>query len=125
MSNPQSLIIFEYLPHDLEKHLPSDFQNLKQEIFDNLKESRLLEQNFVEIKNIIVRIEQNSHLGDHTFRTEVSLVSPTEGVDFTHSVESKDYLQTIRSSVHDLIKFVLTKKDKIESQLKNSNSTKF
>jgi hypothetical protein len=109
----------------LEKHLPSDFQNLKQEIFDNLKESRLLEQNFVEIKNIIVRIEQNKRLGNHTFRTEVSLVSPTEGVDFTHSVESKDYLQTIRSSVHDLIKFVLTKKDKIESQLKNSNSTKF
>lgn len=125
MSNSQSLVIFEYLPHDLEKQLPSEFQNLKQEIFDDLRKSNLLEQNFVQIKNIIVRIEQNSHLGDHTYRTEVSLVSPTNGADFNHSVESKDYLQTIRSSVHDLIKFVLTKKDKLETQAKNSNSTNY
>ncbi|MFM7855473.1 MAG: hypothetical protein ACKO96_26995 [Flammeovirgaceae bacterium] len=121
----KSLIIFEYSPHDLEKQLPQEFQDLKQEIFDDLKKSNLLEQNFVRIDNIIVHIEQNKHLGDHTYLTKVSLVSPTHGADFNHSVESKDYLQTIRSSVHDLIKFVLAKKDKLETQDKDSNQTNF
>jgi hypothetical protein len=114
MQNSKSLIIFEHSPSDLEKQFSPELQKLEKEIFEELGNSHILEQNYVQITNIIIRIEQNNHLSEHTYRCKISLVSPTEGADFVHSVEGKDYLHNIRTAVHDLIKFVLATKEKLE-----------
>jgi len=123
MQNIKSLIIFEHSPHGLEKQFLPETQRLEKEIFDDLTQSKILEQNFIKVEHIVIRIEQNDHLGEYTYRSKVTLVSPTEGADFVHSVEGKDYLQNIRSSVHDLIKFVLATKEKLENMKKDPDHT--
>jgi hypothetical protein len=113
-----NLIKYEYHPHDLEKTLPPEFQEFKNEIIRDLKKSDIMDQNFIQIDYILISISQNTHLGEHTYETKISLISTTPDVHYVHTLESKSYIQNIRQSVNDLIRYVLAKKEELSAKSK-------
>jgi ribosome-associated translation inhibitor RaiA len=120
MSNPQTdlstYIQLHFHPSDLEDKLGSEFAKFRQEELEKL--SHIFDQKAIKIKQIILRLEQNTHLNDYTYRCEISLVSDTPHSDFNHSAESTDYQGTIRDCVNKLIEFVMKTKDKLQEKRK-------
>ena len=116
--NFNNLIKYEYHPHDLEKNLPVEFSKLKDEIVEDIKSSNILEQKFIVIEHIIISINQNSHQGDFTYEIKTALQSSTPNINYNSSLEGKNYLQLIRQSIHDLTRFVLAKKEELDSKSK-------
>lgn len=125
LNNFNNLIVFYFTPSDLEKQMPDEFLAVENEILQDIEQSQILSQKFLNINKIMIHLERNTHLGENTYSCKINLSSPDLTQDYVHEVEGKNFLQNIRSCVKELIQFVRSKNSKIESKQKNPNSKSF
>lgn len=118
-------LIFEYLPKDLESSFSSETLKIKQQILEEIESSKILDQSYFEIKNIIIQLGKNTHQGHDTFSCRMSIVSDSDDSDFVHLEEGKDYLANLRASVKALIHFARQKNSKNHQNSTNSDNKSF
>jgi hypothetical protein len=106
-----SNIIFHFHPNTLEENLPVSFASIRSEITSKLE--KCFEQKIFKIKEISVRLEQNVHLGEGTYKCEIKIIPESSQDDFVSSVEGKDYLALIRESVNSVIEYVHDQKERL------------
>lgn len=121
-NNINDIFIFEYLPKDLEDNFSEEFLKVKNEILEEVENSNILNQSNFVIKNIIIQMTKNLHLGRDTYSCNISVVSDSPNSDFVYTEESKDYLANLRTAVKALIHFVRQKNQKNNDNLINTNS---
>jgi|GEM_PF-3514035 len=121
----QDLIIFEYSPKNLEDGFSAETLKIKNGILEEIEASKILDQNYFDIKNIIILLTKNLHQGHDTFACKISIVSSSEDSDFIHEEEGKDYLANIRSCIKALIHFVRQKNNKNSDHSRNANIQSF
>ncbi len=106
-----SKIHIHFHPTDFESTLPAAFGEFRKQELDKLE--KINEQTKVVIEHIDIRLEQNQHLGDHTYTITINLTEEHKSQAFSAVGESKDYQDAVRIATHKALSFVFKEKSKL------------